>query len=75
MGELKKGSPLRIWTGENEKNETDIVAVTIYRKRLPREASFEQVRKSLVIEINKLVKSRFPYSYWVSPKASSWLNE
>ena len=74
MGELKRGSPLRIWAGENEKNETDIVAVTIYRRRLPKEAPFEQLRKSLVIEIDRLVKSKFSYSYWVSPKASRWLS-
>ena len=35
MGELKGASPLRIWAGENEKNETDNLAIMIYRKRLP----------------------------------------
>ena len=74
MGELKGGSPLRIWAGENEKNETDNLAVMIYRKRLPRGVSFEEVRKSLVGEIEKIVRNS-PYAYWVSPKASSWLNE
>jgi len=73
MGELKRGSVLRIWAGENGKNETDNVAVMIYRKRLPKGASFEKVRKSLLDEIEKIVRIS-PYSYWVAPKASSWLN-
>jgi len=74
MGELKKGSPqLRIWAGANEEREYGTVAVIIYRERLPKEASFKEVRKSLVGEIERIVRSS-PYSYWVSPKARSWLN-
>ena len=73
MGALKSGSPLRVWAGENEKNETDNIAVMIYRKRLPKGVSFEQVRKSLLVEIEKIVRNS-PHSYWVSPKASGWLS-
>jgi len=74
MGELKEGSPLRIWAGEDEKTETDNLAVMIFRKRLPKGVSFQELRRSLLVEIEKTVKNS-PYSYWVAPKASRWLNE
>ena len=73
MGELKEGSPLRIWAGEDGKTETDNLAVMIFRKRLPKGVSFKQVRENLAGEIEKIVKNS-PYSYWVAPKARGWLN-
>jgi hypothetical protein len=72
MGKLQQDSPmLRIWGGEREKDEYDVVAVLVYRDRLPG-VSFEKVRKDLAREIEKIARNS-PYSYWVSPKARSWL--
>jgi len=73
MGKIQPSSPLRVWAGENQKNETDNLAVMIYRKRLPRDVSFVELRKYLLEEIEKIVKNS-PYSYWVSPKARSMQN-
>ena len=74
MGELKKGAVLRVLAGQNERNETDNVAVMIYRRRLPKGVAFEEVRKSLLKEVERAVRSS-PYTYWVAPKAAIWLSE
>ncbi|GAH50739.1 unnamed protein product [marine sediment metagenome] len=74
MGELQQESPmLRIWAGENADTELDNLAVLIYRDRLPIGSSFKEVRKSILGEIEKIVRNS-PYSYWVSPKAR-WMME
>lgn len=75
MGELKTGAQIRIWSGENNNNETDNIAVMVYRKRLPAGVSFEKVRTAILSEVAEMVKTKFPYSYWVSPKAKDWLGK
>jgi hypothetical protein len=72
MGELKRSSTLRIMAGKKEESQTDLIGVLIYRKRLPKGESFEEVRKSLLVKIEQVVKDS-PYDYWVAPEPRKWL--
>ncbi|MFC2070283.1 hypothetical protein ACFLTB_03830 [Chloroflexota bacterium] len=74
MGELKSGSPIRIWAGESSKSGADNLGLIIYHKRLPKGVSLENLRKELLNEIEKIVNNR-PYDYWISPKAKDWLDK
>lgn len=65
---------LRIWGGTTKDKQTNTIGVNIYRKRLPKGASLEAVRKSLLQQIERVCISS-PYTYHVAPKPGGWLRD
>jgi len=59
---------LRIWGGTTKDSKTDTIGVKIYRKRLPQGASFEEVRDSLLKQIEQVCISS-PYTYHIALKS------